>query len=66
VLVARGVDTKAVSIPEAGHLALTRAYEPMAEAFATGSTEGVAGWVRHCAEAYARGAEEALTAAANH
>ncbi|WP_129666690.1 oxidoreductase [Phytoactinopolyspora endophytica] len=60
VLVARGVDTKAVSIPEAGHLALVRAYEPLVEAYATGTADGVGAWVRHCAEAYAHGAAEAM------
>ncbi|TDE00510.1 oxidoreductase [Jiangella asiatica] len=65
VLVARGVDTKAVSVPEAGHLALARAYLPLAEAYATGRTDGVAAWVRHCADAYARGAEVGLTIAAS-
>jgi hypothetical protein len=63
VLLARGVDTKAVSIPEAGHLVLVRAYGPLAEAYQAGSGDGVGAWVRHCAEAYARGAEEALAVA---
>ncbi|WP_026874344.1 hypothetical protein [Jiangella gansuensis] len=63
VLVARGVDTKAVSVPEAGHLALARAYLPLAAAFATGRPDGVAAWIRHCADAYARGAEAGLTIA---
>lgn len=60
VLVARGVDTKAVSVPEAGHTALVRAYEPLLEAYASGTPDGVGAWVRHCAEAYARGADEGL------
>jgi hypothetical protein len=60
ILVARGVDTKAVTIPEAGHLALSRAYDPLLDAFAAGTPEGVGAWVRHCADAYARGAEAAL------
>ncbi len=60
VLVARGVDTKAASVPEAGHLLLERAYEPLVRAYATGTPDGVGAWVRHCAEAYARGAEEGL------
>lgn len=63
VLVARGVDTKAVSIPEAGHLALARAYEPLLQAYMSGTPDGVGAWVRHCAEAYAKGAEEALALA---
>jgi hypothetical protein len=63
VLVARGVDTKAVSVPEAGHLMLERAYEPLARAYASGTPDGVGAWVRHCADAYARGAEEGLAIA---
>lgn len=64
ILVARGVDTKAVSIPEVGHLALARAYLPLHAAYAAGTPDGVGTWVRHCADAYARGAEEGLAAAA--
>ncbi|AYY11753.1 oxidoreductase [Actinobacteria bacterium YIM 96077] len=60
VLVARGVDIKAVGVPEAGHLALKSAYEPLLEAYAGGTPDGVGAWLRHCAEAYARGADEAL------
>lgn len=60
VLVARGVDTKAVSVPEAGHVKLARAYRPLLEAYATGTPDGVGAWVRHCCEAYARGGEEGI------
>lgn len=60
VLVALGVDTLAVGVPEAGHRALARAYEPLLDAYQTGSPDGVAAWVRHCCDAYARGAEEGL------
>ncbi|MGH8825619.1 MAG: oxidoreductase [Jiangellaceae bacterium] len=60
VLVARGVDASAVGVPEVGHLDLGRAYEPLVAAYATGGADGVAAWVRHCCEAYARGAEAAL------
>lgn len=60
VLVAKGVDIKAAGVPEAGHAALARAYEPLAQAYRTGTSGGVGAWVRHCAEAYARGAEEGL------
>ncbi|WP_199521246.1 oxidoreductase [Jiangella anatolica] len=63
VLVALGVDTKAAGVPEAGHLALQRAYEPLARAYAEGRPEGVGAWVRQCADAYARGAEVGLTLA---
>lgn len=60
MLVARGVDTKAVSVPEVGHQASARAYEPLLDAYRTGAPDGVAAWVRHCCNAYARGAEEGI------
>lgn len=60
VLVAGGVDTKAVSVPEAGHRSLERAYLPLHEAYRDGGPDGVAAWVRHCCDAYARGAEEGI------
>lgn len=60
VLVARGVDPRAVSVPEAGHAELALAYAPLLKAYAGGTPEGVGAWVRHCCEAYARGAEEGI------
>jgi hypothetical protein len=57
VLVSRGVDTKAVTVPSAGHLALRRAYDARLGAYASGAPAGVGAWVRHCLEAYAIGAE---------
>lgn len=63
VLVSRGVDTKAVSVPEVGHHALVRAYSSLLDAYASGEADGVGAWVRHCADGYARGAEEGLVIA---
>lgn len=60
VLVARGVDTRAVSVPEAGHAEFARSYAPLLAAYAEGTPDGVGAWVRHCCEAYARGAEEGI------
>jgi hypothetical protein len=60
VLIARGVDPLGVSVPESGHLALSRAYRPLIHAYASGEPDGVAAWVRHCCDAYARGAEVGL------
>jgi hypothetical protein len=60
VLVARGVDTRAVSVPEAGHAEFARSYTPLLAAYAEGTPDGVGAWVRHCCEAYARGAEEGI------
>jgi hypothetical protein len=60
VLITRGVDPLAVSVPEAGQLALARAYRPLLRAYASGQPDGVAAWVKHCCNAYARGAEAGL------
>ncbi|HEX6577071.1 MAG TPA: oxidoreductase [Jiangellaceae bacterium] len=60
VLMARGVDTRAVGVPEAGHRELAAAYEPLVAAYVAGGPDGVAAWVRHCCDAYARGAEAGL------
>ena len=62
VLVGRGVDTKAVSVPEAGHRALSKAYAPLHAAYRSGTPDGIAAWIRHCCDAYARGAEEGIAA----
>ena len=56
VLVARGLDPRAASVPEVGHLELGR--EPYAlalEGYASGTSQGVATWVSHCAQAVALG-----------
>jgi hypothetical protein len=60
VLIARGVDLKAVSIPEAGHAALRREYSDRVLRYTSGDPAGVAAWVRHCCDAYARGADAGL------
>jgi hypothetical protein len=61
VLVSRGLDPKAVTAPEVGHAELGRdAYADALRGYLTGSAEGVAGWVGHCAEAVQLGAREAV------
>lgn len=65
VLIARGVDTKAASMPEAGHRAMADDYRAALAAYSTGTPDGVGAWVRHCCQAYARGAEEAGMRAAS-
>jgi hypothetical protein len=57
VLVSSGVDTKALVVPEAGHLALRPAYESNLRAYAEGGRPGLRAWLLYCAEAYAAGAE---------
>lgn len=61
VLVGRGVDPKAVSVPEVGHLDLGRAsYSGALAGYAGGSADGVAGWLTACGEAVRLGAREGL------
>jgi hypothetical protein len=61
VLIHRGVDPKALSVPEVGHLELGRhSYDAALDSYATGTADGVAAWVRHCAQAVTLGAREGL------
>jgi Fic family protein len=67
VLVDRGLDPKAVSAPEVGHLEQGGAhgagdvgYADALRAYVTGRPEGVATWLVHCARAVALGAREGL------
>jgi hypothetical protein len=57
VLVARGVDEKALTVPEAAHLALRPEYESNLRAYRDGGANGVHAWLLYAAEAYAAGAE---------
>ena len=59
-LVARGVDPKSVSVPEVGHHERADDYRSALAGYATGSSEGLAGWIRHCAAAVELGAREGL------
>ncbi len=64
VLITRGFDPAAASIPEVGHLAdpanSTAAYGDAARGYLAGTPAGVAAWVVHCAGAVERGAQEGL------
>jgi hypothetical protein len=57
VLVARGVDAKSLTVPEAGHLALRAEYESNLRGYRDGGRAGVHAWLLYAAEAYAAGAE---------
>jgi Fic family protein len=65
VLIDRGLDPKAVTAPEVGHVELEHAHsaEGYADAlrgYVSGGPPGVARWVVHCAQAVALGAREGL------
>lgn len=57
LMVARGVDSKSLVVPEAGHLTLRREYESNLRAYRDGGPGGVHAWLLYAAEAYAAGAE---------
>lgn len=59
-LVSRGLDPKSLTAPEIGHAELADAYAGALRGYAGGTPEGVAGWVRHCAEAVAISARDSL------
>jgi hypothetical protein len=59
--IARGLDPKAVSVPEVGFVELGRvAYGQALSGYATGTEAGVAGWLVHCCRATEHGALEGL------
>ena len=65
VLIDRGLDPKAVSAPEVGHVELGAAHGPgeyaaALRAYVSGGPDGVATWIVHCARAVALGAREGL------
>ena len=59
-LIDRGLDPKSLAAPEVGHVELGSAYAEALRAYVSGTPDGVAQWVRHCAEAVTLGAREAL------
>lgn len=59
VIVDRGLDPTGVSVPEVGCLATgLPAYAAALNGYASGTADGVAGWLVYCADVVARGAAE--------
>lgn len=58
VIIERGLDPKAVSAPEVGHVELHHDYEEAARGYASGGADNVARWLVHCADAISLGARE--------
>ncbi|MEV4259066.1 oxidoreductase, partial [Spirillospora sp. NPDC049652] len=48
---ARGLDPKSLTAPEVGHLERAEEYPDALRAYASGTTEGMVQWIRHCADA---------------
>jgi hypothetical protein len=62
--ITRGLDPKAVSVPEVGFVELgADAYAAALAGYASGSPDGVAGWLVHCCRATEHGAAEGLAIA---
>ncbi|TWD81099.1 Fic/DOC family protein [Kribbella amoyensis] len=57
LLVARGIDQVAVTVPEAGHLELAASYAPGLTGYATGGVAGVQSWLLRECEVVALAAE---------
>jgi hypothetical protein len=61
VLVGRGLDPTAVSVPEVGHVELgAQEYAAVLRGYLAATPEGVSAWVVHCARAIALGAREGV------
>jgi hypothetical protein len=59
-LVDRGLDPKSLVVVEAGHRELGDEYAEAAQAYASGTAEGIARWIVHSAEAVVAGTQESL------
>jgi hypothetical protein len=61
VLVTRGLDPASVSVPEVGLVELGRErYDAALAGYGSGTADGVADWVRHCASSVVLGAREGV------
>jgi hypothetical protein len=56
--IASGLDPRGLAVPEVGHLRAGAEYRRAAEGFASGTPEGLAGWIRHCCAQWEAGARE--------
>ena len=63
-LVAAGLDPRGLLAVDLGHLERQPEYVGASGAFATGTPDGVRSWIRHCATAVSRAADEVAAAAA--
>lgn len=57
-LVERGLDPKSLVVIEAGHRELHADYDAALQAYRSGTSEGIATWIAHCADALVAGARE--------
>jgi hypothetical protein len=57
-LIDRGLDPKSLVVVEAGHRELRTDYDAALAAYRTGTPDGIAQWLTHCADAVVAGARE--------
>ena len=60
VLLARGLDPKALTAPDVGHVELRDEYATASQGYASGDADGLAEWVAHCCHAIELGARDSL------
>ena len=60
VLLSRGLDPKALTSPDVGHVELREEYGVAAQSYAEGGRDGLAQWVSHCCRAVELGARDSL------
>ena len=65
-LIADGLDPRGLLAPEVGHLAREPEYVGAANAFASGTRDGLRSWLSHCAAAVEAAATELTTQADGH
>jgi Fic family protein len=58
--IARGLDPRSLVAPDVGHAELGDAYAEALRGYVAGTPAGVAGWVRHCADAVSVAARDSL------
>ncbi len=63
LVVGRGLDPMGVAVPESAALADPAAYAGALAAYASGTPEGVASWLRYCASAVVSGVDEGVVIA---
>ena len=61
--VAAGLDPKGLAVPEVGHLRRAKEYRAAMAGFATGTEDGIAGWLLHCCAQWEAGGREGLAIA---
>lgn len=62
--IASGLDPHGLGVPEVGHLRAVAEYRSAAAGFATGTPDGLTGWILHCCKQWEAGAREGMSIAA--